>query len=129
MLINLKQGLAFQAIIIRKQFNATDYTRKEIVPGAFFEYSYNYEEKFNIVAGIRGDHNSLFGWFATPRLNLRYQPVEGTTIRMGIGRGQRTANIFAENNSVFASSRQLIFFLQHRARLMVLIPKWPGIKV
>jgi outer membrane receptor for ferrienterochelin and colicin len=88
-------------------FNTSDYKRKEVVPGGFFEYSYNYEQKFSVVAGIREDHNSLFGWFATPRLNLRYQPVNGTTIRVAIGRGQRTANIFAENNSVFASARQI----------------------
>jgi len=49
----------------------------------------------------------LFGWFATPRLHLRYEPVKGTTIRLSAGRGQRTANIFAENASVFVSSRQL----------------------
>jgi hypothetical protein len=38
-------------------------------------------------------------------LNIRYEPVKGTTVRVSIGRGQRTANIFAENNSVFVSSR------------------------
>ena len=59
------------------------------------------------MAGIRADNNSLFGWFATPRFNVRYQPMNGTTIRLGVGRGQRTANIFAENNSVFASARQI----------------------
>lgn len=102
-----KTGLSFSNDDYKEKFNATDYTRKEVVPGAFIEYSYNYEEKFDIVAGIRGDHNSLFGWFATPRLNLRYQPAAGTSIRMAVGRGQRTANIFAENNSVFASARAI----------------------
>jgi hypothetical protein len=33
--------------------------------------------------------------------------VKGTTIRLSAGRGQRTANIFAENTSVFVSSRQV----------------------
>jgi outer membrane receptor for ferrienterochelin and colicin len=49
----------------------------------------------------------LFGWFTTPRLHIRYEPVKGTTIRLSVGRGQRTANIFAENNSVLVSSRQV----------------------
>jgi outer membrane receptor for ferrienterochelin and colicin len=102
-----KTGLSFSKDNYNEVFNTSDYKRKEVVPGGFFEYSYNYEEKFSVVAGIREDHNSLFGWFATPRLNLRYQPVNGTTIRVAIGRGQRTANIFAENNSVFASARQV----------------------
>lgn len=58
-----------------------------------------------MVAGIREDYNNLYGWFTTPRLNLRYQPFKATTIRVSAGRGQRTANIFAANSSVFASSR------------------------
>jgi len=59
------------------------------------------------VAGLRADHNNLFGFFVTPRIHVRYEPVKGTTIRLSAGRGQRTANIFAENNSVLVSARQV----------------------
>jgi hypothetical protein len=34
--------------------------------------------------------------------------LKGTVIRASAGRGQRTANIFAENNSVFASARNVL---------------------
>ena len=100
-----KTGLSFLYDQYNEQFNATNYRRKEVVPGAFFEYTYSPSDKWDIVAGIRGDHNSLFGFFATPRLNVRYEPITGTTIRGSFGRGQRTANIFAENNSVLVSAR------------------------
>jgi outer membrane receptor for ferrienterochelin and colicin len=83
------------------------FARTEAVPGAFFEYTYNFIDKFTLVGGLRSDHNSLYGWFITPRLHLRYEPVKGTTFRLSAGRGQRTANIFAENTSVFVSSRQM----------------------
>lgn len=43
-----------------------------------------------------------------PRLHLRYEPVKGTSIRISAGRGQRTANIFAENNSVLVSARAIV---------------------
>lgn len=102
-----KTGLSYSNDDYNEQYNAANFQRKEVVPGGFFEYSYNYKEKFNVVAGIRADNNNLFGWFATPRLGLRYQPATGTTLRAAIGRGQRTANIFAENTSVFASARQV----------------------
>jgi outer membrane receptor for ferrienterochelin and colicins len=75
------------------------------VAGAFLEYTYNLDERFDVVAGIRADHNSLFGWFATPRLNVRYEPVKGTNIRASVGRGMRTANIFAENMGALVSAR------------------------
>lgn len=81
------------------------FARTEIVPGAFFEYTYSPTDQFDVVAGIRGDYNNLYGWFATPRVHLRYQPIVGSTFRLSGGRGQRTANIFAENTAALASSR------------------------
>lgn len=102
-----RTGLSFLYDEYDEKFNAADYKRKEIVPGAFFEYTYDYLSKFSIIAGIRTDHNNLFGWFVTPRLNVKYEPVKGTVIHVSAGRGQRTANIFAENTSVFASARQV----------------------
>jgi len=100
-----RTGVSFLYDKYDEFFDSTKYKRTEITPGAFFEYTYSPTQKFDIVAGIREDHNSLYGWFATPRINIRYEPVKNTTIRISAGRGQRTANIFAENNSVFASSR------------------------
>jgi outer membrane receptor for ferrienterochelin and colicins len=102
-----RTGLSFIADKYDEEFSSTNYKRTETVPGAFFEYTFTPVEKFNIVAGFRADHNSLFDWFITPRLHIRYEPVKGTTIRLSAGRGQRTANIFAENTSVLVSSRQV----------------------
>jgi outer membrane receptor for ferrienterochelin and colicin len=102
-----RTGLSFVSDHYNEDFNAINFKRTESVPGAFFEYTFTPVDQFNIVAGIREDHNSLFGWFTTPRLHIRYEPVKGTTIRLSAGRGQRTANIFAENNSVLVSSRQV----------------------
>lgn len=102
-----RTGLSFLSDNYNELYRTARYKRTENVPGGFFEYTFTPVEKFNIVTGIRADHNSMFGWFATPRLHIRYEPVKGTTIRISAGRGQRTANIFAENNSVFVSSRNL----------------------
>lgn len=100
-----RTGLSFQYDKYNEDFKANNYRRTEAVPGAFFEYTFTPSTKFDLVAGIRADHNNLYGWFGTPRLNVRYQPFKNTVIRLSGGRGQRTANIFAENNSVFVSSR------------------------
>ncbi len=102
-----RAGASFQYDTYDETFNATAYNRNEIVPGAFVEYTFTPNEKFSTIAGFRVDHNNLYGFFATPRLNVRYEPVPGTIIRASVGRGQRTANIFAENMSVFVSARQL----------------------
>ncbi len=86
--------------------------RTEVVPGAFAEYSYNYLTKLNIVAGLRGDYNNLYGAFVTPRLHVRYAPWTNTSIRGSVGRSQRTANVIAENLGFLASNRAWFLPLQ-----------------
>lgn len=83
------------------------FDRTETVSGAFLEYTYTPNEKFDAVLGLRQDYNSIYGWFTTPRAVLRYAPGSTTTFRLSTGRGQRTANIFAENLGIFASSRTI----------------------
>ena len=102
-----RTGASFVYDRYNEEFKATDYKRTEAVAGAFIEYTFSPSAKFDMVGGLREDHNSLYGWFTTPRLNVRYAPFKGTVIRASVGRGQRTANIFAENNSVFVSARQV----------------------
>src|SRR5690606_36156748 len=100
-----RTGLSMQYDRYDERYVADRFARTEMVPGAFFEYTYSPSEKFDAVAGIRGDYNNLYGWLATPRVHLRYQPIAGTTFRVSGGRGQRTANIFAENTAALASAR------------------------
>jgi len=102
-----RTGLSVQYDNYNETLNANKYARKETVPGAFFEYTWDASPKFTLVAGIRADHNNLYGGFITPRLNARYQPFTNTTIRISGGRGQRTANIFAENTGWLISSRAI----------------------
>ena len=86
---------------------ASDYERTETSVGAFFEYNYDNLETLNLTAGIRVDHHNLMGTFVTPRVHLRYSPWEKSAFRASFGRGKRSANIFAENQSMFATSRSI----------------------
>ena len=56
---------------------------------------------------MRIDTHNLLGTFITPRLHLRYVPWEKGVFRASVGRGKRSANIFAENQQLFASSRKI----------------------
>lgn len=73
--------------------------------GAFFEYTYDNTTNFSLVAGGRIDNHNRLGTFITPRLHVRYNPWEKGVLRASAGRGKRSANIFAENQQLFASSR------------------------
>lgn len=105
----IKAGLSTLVDNYSEQFENKLFTRNEIVPGAFAEYSYNYLTKFNMIAGLRADYHNLFGAFVTPRLHLRYAPFENTAIRGSVGRAQRTANVLAENIGYMASARSFNF--------------------
>ncbi|MCG8410711.1 MAG: TonB-dependent receptor [Bacteroidales bacterium] len=103
-----KTGLSFIYDDYKEEFNTVNYDRLEYVPGAFFEYTFNYSDKFDVVAGLRGDFHNEYGAFLTPRLHLRYLIGEKTTLRASGGRGLRSANIIAENIGLLASSRRFI---------------------
>ena len=104
-----KTGLSLLYDQYDERLSFGNYQREEVVPGAFVEYTYTYLEKLTLIAGFRTDHNNLFGVFVTPRLHTRYAFSDKTTLRASIGRGQRTANIFAENISLLATNRQVLF--------------------
>jgi len=88
--------------------NIVGYDFREIIPGAFAEYHYDDEGDFSATAGLRVDHHNLYGVYVTPRLHLRYAATEETILRLSMGRGQRTAQIFAENYGLLASARSVI---------------------
>lgn len=103
-----RTGLSLVADNMDEQYLNTSYDRLERTAGAFFEYTGNSGKKWEWIIGIRGDHNSLYGAFLTPRFHLRFQPFPKTSLRASFGRGQRTANILAENMGLFVSARNLI---------------------
>ena len=81
--------------------------RSEWTPGVFAEYSYNYKEKLSILLGIRGDYSTRYGFFATPRFNVRYSPWEWWNLRASVGMGYRSPNIFSDNPELMATSRRI----------------------
>lgn len=101
-----RTGLSFTNDNYNETFNNTNFKRNEIVPGAFFEYTYTAPEKFSAIVGLRVDHHNLYGLITTPRFNLKYDFTPKTNLRLSAGSGFRVANIFAENAGVFVSSRQ-----------------------
>ena len=90
-----------------KVTTAQNFDRKENSVGAFFEYAYDNSGDLSITAGLRVDAHNLLGTFITPRLHIRYTAWEKGVFRASVGRGKRSANIFAENQQFFASSRQI----------------------
>ena len=83
--------------------------RSETTPGVFAEYTYTYKDKVTLLAGIREDYSSRYGFFTTPRMNLRYAPFEWWALRGSVGLGYRSPNAIADNAAYLASNRRYYF--------------------
>lgn len=104
---NLSTGVSLNYDEFNETLDINPTLRKEIVPGAYVQYTLNMNDKFMLLAGIRADHSSQHGFFATPRLHLKYNPTEWLHLRGSVGKGYRTSNVLAENNYLLASSRKI----------------------
>ncbi|MEM8765028.1 MAG: TonB-dependent receptor [Bacteroidota bacterium] len=103
-----KTGIDFAYDGYDEQVNTELFNRADRSAGAFFEYSYTNLERLSLTAGARLDTHNRLGTFFTPRLHVRYTPWEKASLRGSFGLGRRAANIFAENQRLFGSSRNLV---------------------
>ena len=99
-------GINFALDNYTELVNTFDVSRIDNSIGAFFEYTFDDSDKFSYILGGRVDHHNRLGTFFTPRVHAKYNIFENSVLRFSAGRGKRAANIFAENQILFASSRQ-----------------------
>jgi len=103
-----KTGVSFILDDYSQSYNDSTFLKTEIVPGAFFEYTYKHLEKFTLVAGVRADYHNLFGPLFAPRLHAKWNPSKKSALRFSVGRGYRVPNPYSDFNSLMASNRTWI---------------------
>ncbi len=74
--------------------------------GAFGEYTYHYGEKVTAIAGLRGDWFHGHGFNVSPRVTLKYMPIDEIVIRANGGRGLRYSTPLVDNIGVFSTGKQ-----------------------
>lgn len=89
--------------------SGTDFSHLDVVPGIFAEYNLKYDEMLSLVAGVRADWSPHYGFFFTPRMNIRYTPFEWWTLRGSVGMGYRTPYVLSDNAFILPSNRQMYF--------------------
>ena len=80
----------------------------ENIGGAYAQYTFNYDERFVFMAGIRGDYSDLYGAFFTPRAHVKWVVAETLKLRLSAGKGYRTPRPMLDNHTLMASSREII---------------------
>lgn len=76
--------------------------------GVYGEYTYSLEEKLSIVAGLRLDYHTGYGWMFAPRANIKYSFSPDLIFRLTAGRGYRMPNVIADNLGVLSSGRKIV---------------------
>ena len=85
-------------------------------PGIFAEYTYNIEEKFSLVMGLRGDYAMVDGnyyynakpeFLVTPRSHVKWNITPRTTLRASAGMGYRRQNLVTDNIWMMTTSRDI----------------------
>ncbi len=106
---DLEETIRFSYNSPNRHFAGTLWTPLK-VPGLFAEHRATFwEGKLNWIAGIRLDHHQEAGPIFTPRTMLKYDLSPEHILRASAGTGWRQVNIFSENITLMASSRDLFF--------------------
>lgn len=103
----MKLGISYQLNYFDESLDDLILGRQERVPGVFAEYNYQDYEKLSIVAGLRADFHNIYGFWLSPKANLKYTFPKKYTLKLAAGKGYRAANIIAENIGALASSRAI----------------------
>lgn len=78
---------------------------RESTAGLYAQYTYKWGDKLTLMPGIRWDHSNRYGSFVTPRIHIKYTPIEALTLRASAGKGYRSPHALAENAPLLASGR------------------------
>ena len=87
---------------------------EEYAIGLGGEYTFHAGEKFSSILGLRADWFNGEGFRFTPRLTLKYAPIEAVVLRANAGRGLRRALPLIDNIGVFSTGKSFSgIFSQH----------------
>jgi outer membrane receptor for ferrienterochelin and colicins len=104
-----KTGLSFLNDNYDEEYTSIQLKRNEIVPGAFFEYTFNHLDRTILLLGLRNDFHNLFGNQFSPRLHFKQDIGQNDTWRLSAGRGFRVPTPLAEYYGNLVSSRTVRF--------------------
>ena len=76
--------------------------------GVFGEYTFKSGDKFSSIVGLRGDWFYGQGFKVSPRVTLKYMPVDEIVIRANGGRGLRYSTPLVDNIGVFSTGKTFV---------------------
>lgn len=78
------------------------------VYSAFFQAEHRFSDLISALAGIRYNYHSVHKSILQPRLSLRLDLSESSSLRISGGTGFRNVNIFTEDHSALTGAREVV---------------------
>ncbi|MFC3414958.1 TonB-dependent receptor [Algoriphagus hitonicola] len=94
-----------------QQFGSDENEPSEIhLPGIFVQDEIKFSPASTLLLGLRSDFNSIHGVILSPRMNLKIQSQDQSSIfRFSLGNGFRVANVFTEDHAALTGAREVVF--------------------
>ena len=83
-------------------------SERRVVPGVFAQHELALSPRWTLLAGLRADHHEAHGTIASPRLALRWEADEHTTLRLNAATGFRVVNLFTEDHAALTGAREVV---------------------
>lgn len=103
---NSKIKLGLQSLYNNEheRIGSLHFQKKEIVHGAFVEWTGKYDD-VTAILGARGDYHNELGFFFSPRTTISFTPTEHHSLKFNAGFGFKTPTILTEAFGFLISNR------------------------
>lgn len=81
---------------------------RRLVPGLLVQDEYRWTSDLSVLGGLRADHHQDHGIILSPRLALKWSPLEHTAVRLNAGTGFRVVHLFTEDHAALTGSRDVV---------------------
>lgn len=80
---------------------------RNTLTGLFVQNTWQVNEAFTILGGMRWEYHNLQGLVIAPRMSVKWKATENHTIRLTGGNGFRVVNIFTEEHAALTGARKV----------------------
>lgn len=89
-------------------FGNTNAPDRQYIPGIFAQDEWEINPTLTILGGARLDHYKRHGLIFAPRLNMKMDLNEWTSLRSNFGTGFRVVNLFTEDHAFITGQREVV---------------------
>lgn len=104
----LTTGLSYKYDGYDDNTPATEKINESHTPGIFIQDEIALSDQWKVLTGIRWDQHIEHGAIFAPRINLKWNPSDNTSLRWNTGTGFRVVHLFTEDHAALTGARDVV---------------------